>query len=37
MKLRTHIKRALISGYCRHLIPSWAVASTFRALRLRSL
>ena len=37
MKLRTHIKRALISGYCRRLIPAWAVTATFRAMRLKRL
>ena len=37
MKLCTAIKRALIAGYCRHLIPAWCVTATFWALRLKRL
>lgn len=37
MNVRTHIKRALVAGYCRHVIPAWALTVTFWALRLKSL
>ena len=35
--MRTQIKRALIAGYCRHLLPAWFVSVTFKALRLKGL
>jgi hypothetical protein len=31
------MKRALIAGYCHHVIPAWAVALGFYLFRLRSL
>ena len=35
--IRTAIKRLLIAGYCRHLIPAFVVTRLFAALRLRGL
>lgn len=36
-RIRAAIKRAVITGYCRHWIPAWAVTVTFRALSMREL
>ena len=37
LRPRTTIKRALVAGYCRRLIPGRAVSALFAVFRLRGL
>ena len=33
--MRTAIKRAVMTGYCRGLVPAWLVDFVFRVFRLK--